>query len=445
MNPASDPPGREPEARARYEVLALFCLLSGITYLDRICISQAASSMQRDLGLNKEQMALVFSAFTLAYLLFEIPTGWLGDRFGPKKILIRIVIWWSAFTALTGSAGGLWSLLLIRFAFGAGEAGAFPNIARALVRWFPSSQRGRVQGTIWTTARLGGALAPPLTALLMAAFGWRWAFRIFAVLGIVWAVAFQLRYREAPPDAAPKGPETDADRRGDESLTTIPPDRSVVVPWRRILGNRSVWGLSGATFCSAFAWYFFVTWLPTYLEEERHVSLSRSSWLASLPLFFGVFGCAVGGWMSDRLVHSLGGVRWARRIVGFVGATFSGLSFLAATRVTDPVVAVLLMALSSFWNDVTLSSLWAANMDIGERFSASVSGVVNTASGMGAFFSPLVFARLLKLGWGWTPSLTLSALVFLLGGLFWLLVDPTRTVAPAGDSKAPERRDDLLE
>ena len=191
-----------PAGVARYKALAFFAALAAITYLDRICMAQAADPISRALGLDKRQMGWVFSAFTLAYTLFEVPTGWLGDRIGPRKVLVRVVLWWSVFTALTGWAGSLAALLLIRFAFGMGEAGAFPNIARGLTRWFPHEQRGRAQGVIWTTARLGGAVAPPLTAIVMAFIGWRATFVVYAAirrgLGLVVLALVPRRARRAP-------------------------------------------------------------------------------------------------------------------------------------------------------------------------------------------------------------------------------------------------------
>ena len=429
---AASPPA--PTGVARYQVLGAFSLLAAITYLDRVCMAQAAGSIREELGLDAGQMSLVFSAFTLGYTLFEVPTGRLGDAIGPRRVLVRVVLWWSLFTALTGWAGGLPALLLIRFAFGAGEAGAFPNIARALTRWFPPEQRGRVQGTIWTTARLGGALAPPLTALIVSALGWRQTFLIFGAVGLAWAAPFWFWYRDDPDEHPSVGPgERDWIRSWSRAAGARAPAHQPAAPWRRILTNPTVLGLAGATFWSAFGWYFFITWLPTYLETERGLSLNSASWLSSLPLLCGVFGCGLGGWISDRLIGPLGGPRRARRVVGCGGMLFAGLCFLLGIRADSPVGAVALMSLASFFNDLPLSSLWAANMDIGERYTGSVSGVVNTASGAGAFLSPILFGLLLDSGYGWTPSLVVAGFGFLLSGLCWLLVDPTRTVSGGED------------
>jgi sugar phosphate permease len=419
--------GPAPTGTVRYQVLGWFAVLAAVTYLDRICMAQAAGPISAALGLDKRQMAMVFSAFTLAYMLFEVPTGWLGDRIGPRRVLVRVVLWWSAFTALTGWASSLGAMLAVRFAFGAGEAGAFPNVARALTRWFPPEQRGRAQGVLWTSARLGGALAMPLTEAVMTRIGWRATFVTYGVLGLIWAIAFWVWYRDEPA----QHPAVSGDElrwlKSWHGAGAGPPVGGET-PWARILGNLSVWGLSAATCCVSFAWYFNATWLPTYLREARGVDVERASWYASLPFVFGVAGCALGGWVSDRLVVVLGGVRWARRVVGCAGSVLAGTCFLLSITANGAGEAVVLMALSAFFNDLTMSGLWAAAMDIGERDAGRVAGVMNTASGFGAVFSPVVFGELLRRGVGWAPTLTLAGVAFLCGGACWLLVDPTRAV-----------------
>ena len=186
--------------RVRGRVLAFAFLLAVVTYLDRICISAAAPFIMEDLHLGLLQMSVVFSAFTLAYSLFEVPSGWLGDVKGPRRVLTRIVLWWSAFTMLTGAAQGLTSLVTIRFLFGAGEAGAFPNIARSFSRWFPVRERGRANGVMFLGSRIGGMLSAPIALLLVTRWGWRASFVVFGSLGIAWAVAWYAWYRDRPED-----------------------------------------------------------------------------------------------------------------------------------------------------------------------------------------------------------------------------------------------------
>src|SRR6266849_2169154 len=210
---------RVPATRVRYGVLAFLCSLSFVLYVDRICISQAAPSIESDLDISHSNMSIVFAAFTVAYGLFEVPTGRWGDRYGSRGVLTRIVVWWSAFTVLTGCVWKFgynvrlpWTdeqvplfdsfllLLLIRFLFGAGEAGALPNAARVVARWFPVGGRGPAQGLINTSALIGGAVAPVIAAYVIEWRGWRWAFFLFGLLGIVWALGFYRWFRDNPTE-----------------------------------------------------------------------------------------------------------------------------------------------------------------------------------------------------------------------------------------------------
>jgi ACS family glucarate transporter-like MFS transporter len=174
--------------RARFTLLSFTVALAVITYLDRVAISSAAPAIRGELGLSPVQMGWVFSAFTWAYAVFEIPSGWLGDVMGPRKVLTRIVLWWSGFTMATGLARGFATLVAARFLFGAGEAGAFPNISRSFARWFPAAERGSAHGVVFMGTRLGGAITPPLVVLLISQLGWRRTFFAFGLLGVIWCV-----------------------------------------------------------------------------------------------------------------------------------------------------------------------------------------------------------------------------------------------------------------
>ena len=201
--------------RVRYQVLVLACLLAAITYLDRACFGVAAPMIVADLGLTSvADLRWAFTAFAIAYGLFEVPTGWWGDRFGPRRVLIRVVLWWSFFTAVTGLVGnwaiagytlsGLAILVVVRFLFGAGEAGAFPNIARALQNWFPPQARAR-PGCVWMTARLMGRLTPLIWTLLVAgtavgSMSRGAAFILFRLVGVFVVSGFRVAFRNRPDE-----------------------------------------------------------------------------------------------------------------------------------------------------------------------------------------------------------------------------------------------------
>ena len=287
----------------------LFAVTLGlICYTDRVVIAQAASNIQGDLGLSRVQMGWVFFIFSWAYTMFEIPGGWMGDRWGAKKVLLRVVTLWSFFTAATGWAWSYVSLLVCRFLFGVGEAGCFPNLAKAFTHWLPSHERVRAQGYLWFAARWGGAVTPFLVALLLQHVSWRRAFEIFGLLGIVWGAFFYFWYRDEPEDHPKVNPaELRLIREGRGT-----PSRHGATPWGLIFGNRSVLLVMLQYFLLSYGWWFYIQWLPTYLKEARGFALPKDALLgavlAGLPLFFGGIGCWLGGLLQPRLAARLGSV-----------------------------------------------------------------------------------------------------------------------------------------
>ncbi len=254
--------------RGRYGVVAFAGSLAMITYLDRACLGALAPAISADLSLSKEQMSLVFSAFALAYALFEIPTAWWVDRVGPRRVLTRIVLWWSAFTIATGAACNLTALVITRFLFGAGEAGAWPGVARAFARWVPLKERGRVQGLFFSGAHLSAGLTPMLALPLSGVIGWRGVFCCCGLIGVVWAAAWWRWFRDDPSQhPAVNLAEQALIAAGRES---IPTTTDAGWPyWRRLLMHRNTLPLCLGYVPNSFAFYFCITWLPTYLKEKH--------------------------------------------------------------------------------------------------------------------------------------------------------------------------------
>jgi len=404
--------------RARHVAVAFAMLLAIIQYLDRVCISQAAPAMRHDMGLSLVQMSWALSAFTWAYALFEIPGGWLGDRIGPRRVLMRIVLWWSFFTAATGWVWSATSLVVTRALFGAGEAGCFPNLTRIFTTWLPKEQRERVQGTLWLAARWSGAFTPLVVAYLLDFISWRRAFEVFGAVGVVWAVAFYWWFRDDPrTHPSVNAAELALMPRADETAVGGNP------PWDRILASRSVWLLCIQYACLSYGWYFYVTWLPTYLREARGTSVKFGALLASLPLLLGGIGCIVGAQIVPRLAKRTG-IIMARRIVaitGFIGASASIFTFV---QISDPVRAMLLLGLAGFFNDFVMPAAWAGCMDIGGRYSGTVSGTMNMVGNIGGALSPLAIGYILT--WtanNWSLTFYVSSAIYLLGGLCWLFID----------------------
>ncbi len=415
---------------ARHIALGFIVLLAIITYIDRVCISQAAPDIRRDLGLNEKQMGWVFSAFTLTYALFEIPAGWAGDRFGPRSVLMKVVVMWSFFTAATGWVWNYVSLVVCRALFGVGEAGCFPNATKIFTIWLPSSERVRAQGILWLSARWGGAFTPALVTWVMLLVNWRWAFGIFGAIGVLWAVAFYRWFRDRPTahpsvNAAELALLDGAER----NIAAHTP-----VPWGKLVASRSVWLLWFQYFCLSYGWYFYITWLPTYLREAQHVSLEKSALLAGLPLFFGGIGSYLGGWLARRWGDTPARSRRARRGIAFVGLFGAGVMLVFATRIADPVLAMVAMGLASFCNDLALAPAWSACMDVGGAFAGSLSGSMNMMGNLGGAVGPLAVGYILEAGkiapnaapslQSWTTAFLVAAAIYGLGAISWLFIDP---------------------
>ncbi|MCC6589362.1 MAG: MFS transporter [Bryobacterales bacterium] len=412
-----------PPTRARYSVLALVFFAAVITYLDRVCISVAAPAMQRELGLTQFQFSWVFTAFYLAYTIFEMPAAWLSDRWGQRTTMIRIVGCWSVFTILTGVARTYPTLLITRFVFGAGEAGAFPTLSRAISRWFPVDARSRANGLMWAGARFGGAVSPALAVAVMAWMGWRGAFALFGAVGLIWVAIWAWWYRDDPAAHPAVNP---AELAEIEQGVAPPPKRGEPVPWRRLLLDRDLLMLCSTYFASGFGFQFFVTWLPTYLTKEYGQSLTRSGLYSSLPLLAGATGCLAGGMLADYITRRTGSLMWGRRSVGAGGFLLGAAGFVAAINAGSAETAIASLVLASGAHDMILPVLWASCTDIGGRFGGTASGWVNLASSLSGMTAPLASAWLADAFGSFAPVFYVAAALYLLSGALWLIIDPRR-------------------
>jgi MFS family permease len=410
----------------RYKVLALMFALTVITYLDRVCIAATRAAMSEELGLDKIQMGEVFSAFILGYVLFEIPGGWLADRFGARALLTRIVLWWSVFTALTGAAWSYTSLLAVRFLFGCGEAGAFPGRASALSRWFPRSERGKAQAVIMVGSRLGGALAPGLVIAMMASIGWRAVYPVFAVLGLLWAVVWTAWFRDSPE----QHPAVSPAEREQILATRGPLSHGAAVPWARLIRDRNIWALCGMYSGYTYGLYFYLTWLPTYLQESRGVAESQVGFYAGLPWLVASGSNVLGGWLTDRLSRSIR-LRWARRLPAMIGLLLAALFLVLAALLDNNSWAMVALALSFGSSDLILAICWATCLDIGRQYAGTVSGTMNSLGQIGGVIAPVLVGWLVQEFGSWSLPLLLSAGYYVVSALLWLLIDAERPLAEA--------------
>jgi MFS transporter, ACS family, glucarate transporter len=415
-------------SRTRRVVLFFAVTLAIITYVDRVCISQAAPAMQAELGLTKIQMGYAFTAFGWAYAMFEIPGGWLGDRIGPRKVLMRVVSMWSIFTIATGWAWNLTSLIVSRFLFGMGEAGCFPNIAKAFTNWFPVNERVKAQGILWLSARWGGAFTPLLVGWMLAngsegrmglGLHFKWVFLIFGLLGVVWAVAFYRWFRDHPKDH----PDVNAGELDIIGETQHVGDHSM--PWGKLLASRTVWMLWGQYFFMSYAWYFYITWFPTYLMEQfTDLSDMQRALLACVPLFFGGIGSMFAGLLSARLDAWLGSIARTRRWLGVLGMGSAGLMLLISIQLQNPVASVLAIGVAALCSDLALPGAWGACMDVGGRHTGALSGSMNMMGQVGGAIAPMAVPLILAAtDNNWSINIGFFAVSYFLGAFCWTFVN----------------------
>ena len=313
--------------KTRWVVLFLISLMYLICYMDRSNISVAEPEIAKQFGLNKSAMGLVLAAFTWAYAIGQIPAGWLGDRFGPKRVLTVIMSLWSVTAVMTGTAFGFGSLFGARFSLGLSEAGAFPVASRGMQLWFPRVERGRIQGTTHFFSRFAVAITPFIAGSILLAFGWRWIFYIFGSLGVLWAIGFSIFYRNLPEDHKGVNRAELARIRGvneDGTVKAVAANK-LATPWRQILLSPNMWYISLGYFCFFFGSNFYLTWYPTYLREHLHMSIRSLGIVGSLPLFAGMAGDLVGGSLSDLIFKSTGNAKLARRVIAAPGFILAGV------------------------------------------------------------------------------------------------------------------------
>ncbi len=441
-----------PRLKYRQRVLAMLFLLSVITFIDRVCISLAGPRMQQELNMSPDQWGWVVGAFAIAYAAFEIPSGALGDRIGPRKVLTRIVLWWSVFTSLTGVARNFAELLPMRFLFGAGEAGAYPNMAASIARWFPMGERGRAHGLVWMASRVGGALSPFLVIPIQMAFGWRASFFCFGVLGVVWAAVWHVWYRDYPAHKPAVTQEEIAEIDAPE------PGVRHALPWSIALRTRNLWYIVAMYFAYGYCTFFFVSWMPTYLVKGRGFS-EQGLLLATLPFVMGMLATCAGGFASDALVRRVG-LKWGRRAVAVVGLGSAAMFTVAAVFSPNRYAGLGFLALSYAGSDLMLPVAWAVCLDVGRKYAGAVTAIMNTSGGLSGFLSGVIFGYLVRFSSDWLPAGGLpvssgvrdyrydvplgpvTAMLIIAAGL-WMKIDPTQELIPAGSERLQESAADV--
>jgi MFS family permease len=408
--------------KKRSVVLILLTVLGVITFLDRINISVAGDSIMTDLNLSESQWGWVLSAFILSYSLFQIPLGLWGDKKGQRLVLTFIVVWWSVFTGLTGAAGGFMAMMAIRFMFGLGEAGAYPNMTGTIGRWFPKAETGKAQGYIWAASRFGGALAPITVIPLMAWLGWRLTFMVFGSLGIVWGMVWFFWYRDKPSSI--KGiTETELSEIR-ENQVSKPKEK---VPWGQITRSRQFWLILTMYWFYVWGSWFFFSWFPTFLERGRGFSKMELTYAVAVPFLMGVIGNISGGYLSDKLSKKYG-LKIGRRLLGVGGLAVAAVLMFLGGFIPGKVQVFVLLSLCFGVMDLMLPSAWAICLDVGKKYAGAISGAMNTAGNLGGFVCATVFGYLVQATGNYNFPLYVIAGMLLIAAFLFLGINPEKQI-----------------
>jgi MFS transporter, ACS family, glucarate transporter len=407
-----------PVIRHRYRVGALLFLMAVITYLDRVCISVAGPRIQEYLRIGPQKWGWVVGVFAISYGAFEIPGGWMADRFGPRIILTRIVLWWSAFTALTGAITSYPALLLTRFWFGAGEAGAFPNATASIASWFPASERGRAFGFLSVAMQVGGALSPLLVVPIQMRYGWRTSFYIFGLVGVVWAIVWFWWFRNTPRE-----------KRGvfASELSEIgdPPTRQQQgLPWSVAMRSANFWAILLMGFCYGYGSYFFFTWFPTYLVRARNFA-EKELLLAAFLFLFGACANVSSGVASDFLLRRAG-LKIARCRIGIAGFAVAALFAFLAAVTPSKLGTLFLLCMSYSGICFTQPMIFPTCIEVAKKYPGSMAGAQNTANQVGSFLSGVLFGYVAEISGSYDRPLFLLALVLAIGAVLWRKINPQR-------------------
>ena len=412
--------------KKRRIVLGFLAALSVITFIDRLAIAVTGPTMQKDLNISPAQWGWVLSAYVIAYAVFEVPSGALGDRHGYRKELSRITIWWSVFTAATALCRNFWQLASARFLFGLGAAGAYPNMSGVLYRWLPARERARGQGVIWAASRLGGGLAPLLLVPANIALGWRAVFAILGALGFVWAIAWWRWFHDRPEDqpgiTAEEVAEIGSDAGAGHSGT----------PWRRLLALPQLWLIATAYGFYAFGSWFFFGWFPTWMVKGAGFTVGEMGVYGSIPFLLGIVGNLAGGVLCDRLAERIG-IRRAYSLIAAVCLTITAALLVAMSLASGKVAIIVLAGAAFMVMDLMLPAAWAMCMAIGGRFGGTASAVMNTAGNIGGFVCSVAFGYVVSATGNYNlPLQGVAAMVLIAAGIF-AFIDCTKGL----DHKAP--------
>jgi len=407
----------------RYRILIFLFFLILITYLDRVSISLVGVRIKSEFHLNNAQFGWVLASFSLAYALFEIPSGAFGDRIGQRRVLIRIVLWWSLFTALTGATTGLISLIIVRFLFGIGEAGALPNSSGVISRWFPVSETSRGLSSVFLGLNVGAAIAPLIVIPIAINYDWRTTFFVNGSIGLVWVIVCYLWFRNNPSEM--KGISVEEKSYIEENRRFKSHNKKV--NWRHALKNRNLLVLATAFLCSQWGNYFFIAWMPIYLQEGKHFSEHDMKMTSFYVFATGIVVVMSVGLLSDWLVKKRG-ILFSRRFFGMFALGGLSISLIVTCFISNNTLVAIALIIGHLFFSANGIASFSTCVDIGGNNVGTVAGVMNFFGQMGGFLLSISFGKIADLANNFNLPVLILALVLLTGCLLWLLIDPRKQV-----------------
>jgi MFS transporter, ACS family, glucarate transporter len=420
----------------RYRVAILLYFLILITYLDRVTISLVGVRMKTAFHLTNSQFGYALGAFALAYALFEIPSALMGDRLGQRKVFLRIVIWWSFFTALTGVVTGFTSLIAVRFLFGMGEAGAYPNSTGTVSRWFPKSETSR--GISWFSmgSHSGAALAPLIVVPIAAAFGWRAPFFVNAALGLVWVLFCYVWFRNQPSEMKNISQQEKEFIEANRRFVS----HNVPFPWKQAFTKTLLWLLVLSYLCGQWANYFFVAWMPNYLQEGKHFTEQEMKMTTTWLFIFGIIAAFLAGFFSDWLIRRIG-LRFSRRIIAMSCYSIVAILVCLSAENSNHLTVSLCLISAHFFLPFTVITSFSACVDIGGEHACTIAGIMNFFGQSGAFLMSIFFGRIVDLTHSFDAPQFVMVGVLLSGAILWIGIDVSKkltlTTTPPSPAKAP--------
>ncbi len=418
--------------RVRWRVVFLLAITAGLTYVDRLNLGLAGKYIQDEFKFDTPTMGWILGAFSLGYALFHVPGGWLADRFGARRVLAAAILWFSIFTAATAIApslpllkvlGAAWAFVIVRFVMGLGEAAAMPVGNKMMAYWLSEKERAFGTSVFLAGVGAGGIAAPFLISWIVKGWGWRPAFVFLGVIGVAVATLWYVLVRDRPEEH-PDVNTAELAMIGRSSTAASRTPQYVVkvrVPWLRLLSSRSMWGLMISHFCLVYPVYIFFTWFFIYLVRVRGVTISKASLWTSAPFAANLVMVPLWGWLSDRIADRIG-KRQGRRVAAWLGIACSAILLFSGSHTTGENLALLQLSIAAGFNFAASAVLWTACNDISAKCSGSISGIMTTFGSLGGFLSPVVTAAIAA-RFGWSYGLDFAALVTVVSGLAWFLIN----------------------